>query len=248
MRSKKNPLNDLESYRGIFMLTGVAMALLVAIVLINWKFFEDDTAAPEAEMYQLERKDDVIPITIQEQKPEKISAPKVQPEEVELVDDLTELDEDFEFATTETDMDEAITSQNYEIGEIQSVQIETEPEEEALPFAVVENPPIFPGCEKFKDRDAQKACFQKKILDFVSKNYHYPEDARTLKIEGRIFVQFVVEKDGWIDNIQVVRGVDPMLDDEAVRVVKALPQMKAAEQRGKPVRMRFVLPIKMVLK
>ena len=67
--------------------------------------------------------------------------------------------------------------------------------------------------------------------------------ARQMGIQGRVYINFVIEKDGSISNAQVIRGVDPLLDDEAVRVVNSLPKMTPAKQRGKPVRMQFTLPI-----
>jgi protein TonB len=86
-------------------------------------------------------------------------------------------------------------------------------------------------------------CFQKKMQEHVAKNFVFPEMARQMGISGKIFVNFVIEKDGSISNVTVARGVDKSLDDEAVRVIKKLPKMQPAKQRGKPVRMQFTMPI-----
>jgi protein TonB len=80
-------------------------------------------------------------------------------------------------------------------------------------------------------------------LIFVSRNFEFPEMAKEMGIQGRVYVNFVIEKNGSITNVEIVRGVDPLLDDEAVRVVKKLPKLIPAKQRGKPVRMSFTLPI-----
>ncbi len=135
--------------------------------------------------------------------------------------------------TTETDMME----------EVEVIEMEEEVSDEVLSFAVVESVPIFPGCEDAKDNDERKACFQQKVLVFVSKNFEFPEMAKEMGIQGRVYVNFVIEKNGSITNVEIVRGVDPLLDDEAVRVVKKLPKLIPAKQRGKPVRMSFTLPI-----
>ncbi|MGB0978834.1 MAG: energy transducer TonB, partial [Croceimicrobium sp.] len=75
------------------------------------------------------------------------------------------------------------------------------------------------------------------------REFKFPEMARQMGIQGRVYVNFVIERNGKITNVEVVRGVDPLLDDEAVRVVKMLPKLTPAKQRGKPVRMSFTLPI-----
>lgn len=127
--------------------------------------------------------------------------------------------------------------------EVEVIEIEEEESDEVLSFAVVESVPIFPGCEDAKNNDEKKQCFQQKILQFVGREFQFPEMARTMGIQGRVYVYFVIEKNGSISDVKVMRGVDPLLDDEAVRVVKKLPKLTPAKQRGKPVRMSFTLPI-----
>jgi protein TonB len=80
-------------------------------------------------------------------------------------------------------------------------------------------------------------------MTHISKNFKFPEMARQMGIQGRVFVNFVIEKDGSISNVTVARSVDPLLDDEAVRVVKKLPKFQPAKQRGKSVRMQYTVPI-----
>jgi protein TonB len=80
-------------------------------------------------------------------------------------------------------------------------------------------------------------------MTHIGKNFKFPEMARQMGIQGRVFVNFVIEKDGSISNVTVARGVDPLLDDEAMRVVKGLPRFQPAKQRGKPVRMQYTVPI-----
>jgi protein TonB len=106
---------------------------------------------------------------------------------------------------------------------------EREEEEEEI-FVVVENQPEFPGG-------------QAAMMKFLSENIKYPVIAQENGIQGRVICNFVVERDGSITDVQVVRGVDPSLDKEAVRVIQSMPKWKPGMQRGKPVRVRFTLPV-----
>lgn len=243
-------MKELEKYRTHFFMLGLVIALGVITLLFNWKFYEDEKELEPLPYKQIEAESDIIPIT-KRQKPKKVAKPVKAPEKIEVVDNLVELDEELNLSITETDESEAVTSKTYVEQEnpvaIEKVDVEEETEEEALPFAVVENVPIYPGCDRQLERAKQVACFEAKVLHFVASRVHYPEAARRLNISGRVFVQFVIEKDGRVSNIEVLRGVHPMLDEVAVKAVKELPVMEPANQRGKPVRMKFVLPIKMIL-
>ena len=101
-------------------------------------------------------------------------------------------------------------------------------------FTIVEDQPKFPGGD-----DA--------FMKFLMENLTYPEEARNERIQGTVFVTFVVERDGSISGVRVLRGVTPSLDEEAMRVVKAMPNWKPGYQRGQPVRVQFNLPLRFVL-
>ena len=103
------------------------------------------------------------------------------------------------------------------------------------PFNVVENMPEFPGGVEA-------------MIAFISNNIQYPADAAKKKIDGRVLVNFVVEKDGSISEVKVVKPGFPSLDAEAVRVVKAMPNWKPGMQRGQVVRVQFTMPIEFRLK
>ncbi|MFC0875413.1 TonB family protein [Saccharicrinis sp. FJH2] len=106
--------------------------------------------------------------------------------------------------------------------------------DENVVFQIVENMPQFPGGEEA-------------MMKYVSDNINYPDEAQKNGIQGRVYVNYIVEKDGSLSNIKVKRSVDPLLDKEAVRVIKAMPNWKPGIQRGKPVRVSFMLPINFVL-
>ncbi len=103
------------------------------------------------------------------------------------------------------------------------------------PFTVVEQMPEFPGGTEG-------------MFKFMKDNMKYPEDAQKQQIEGRVLVQFIVEKDGSLSNVNVLRSVFPSLDAEAVRVVKAMPNWKPGRQKGEPVRVKFTIPLMFKLK
>jgi protein TonB len=104
----------------------------------------------------------------------------------------------------------------------------TEPESE--PFIVVEEPPEFPGGNTA-------------LMKFISENLSYPSDAQDNNIQGRVILKFVVNTDGSADRIEVLRSIDPLLDNEAVRVVTTLPRFKPGKQGGVPVPVWFTLPV-----
>ncbi len=253
MKRKKNPRIDLERYRVHFLLLGVAISLFVVTQLFNINFSEPEVEAPQ--QIQVDGDEIVIPITVRPPKSIKVEQPKELPSELNIVDDNVVVDNELDMSATETDEDEYLISENVDVrfveGDVEVVgQEEEDPQdlEDPIPFAVVESVPIFPGCESFTDNDDLKDCFQEQLLKFVSQNYVYNEAARQLKIQGRIIVSFVVEKNGQVSSIQVIRSVDPWLDEEAIRVISGLPRISPAKQRGKPVRMSFVVPIKVELK
>ena len=103
------------------------------------------------------------------------------------------------------------------------------------PFNVVEDMPAFPGG-------------MEAMIQFISSNIKYPADAKKQKVDGRVLVNFVVEKDGSITEVKVIKPAFPSLDAEAIRVVKAMPKWKPGYQRGQAVRVQFTMPINFSLK
>jgi protein TonB len=120
----------------------------------------------------------------------------------------------------------------------------------ALLISAVEELPIYPGCEAAvaASREEGFACFNRMIIALVSRNVVYPKKARQKGIEGKVYVRFIIEKDGYVSNVEVVRSVDPELDAEAARVIKMLPRMAPAKVNGKPVRITYTIPINFRLK
>jgi protein TonB len=135
--------------------------------------------------------------------------------------------------STETDQEEIV--------EVDEVEIEDDFEDVDVPFAVIEDVPIFPGCEKVA-KSKRRECFQDQINKHIRKNFRYPEIAQEMGIQGRVYVNFIISKDGSISNIRM-RGPDKNLEKEAARIIGKLPSMTPGKQRGRPVRVPFSIPI-----
>jgi protein TonB len=157
--------------------------------------------------------------------------PPAAPEIIEVVEDEEEVEE--------TVIESTETSQEEEIIEVEDVVVEEEVEDVDVPFAVIEDVPVFPGCENESDK---RACFNSMIQKHISKNFRYPEIAQEMGIQGRVSVMFTIQKDGSIGNIRM-RGPDKNLEAEAERIISKLPKMTPGKQRGRAVRVPFSIPI-----
>lgn len=113
--------------------------------------------------------------------------------------------------------------------------------EESVPFAVIEDVPVFPGCGELEMKERLE-CFNTKVHEHINSTFKYPPKARKNNIEGRVLVLFVISKEGEITNIET-RGGDPILQTEALRIVRLLPKMKPGMQKGKPVNVKYALPL-----
>ena len=117
------------------------------------------------------------------------------------------------------------------------------PVDEVIPFEVIEEIPLFPGCEGEMNKDDKKLCFQKMLLKHIRKTFRYPEISQEMGIQGRVYMKFVIQKDGSIGNVEVLRSPDKNLSKEASRIISKLPKMTPGKQRGKAVKVPFSIPI-----
>ena len=109
--------------------------------------------------------------------------------------------------------------------------------------------PVYPGCESAgSNREAQFTCLNRMIQTLIARNVRYPEMARQQRLQGRVWIAFVIDTKGYADEVWVERSVDPLLDAEALRVIKMLPRMTPATVDGKPVNLRYTIPIYFRLK
>ena len=232
MQPKKNQKADLTKNSSLYFVIGLSVILLISWQAIEWKTY--DRSLYDYEALNVEDDDDEeIPITEQlKTPPPPPPPPPPAPEVIEVVEDEEEVEETV-IESTETNEDEII--------EVEEVEIEEVEEDIDVPFAVIEDVPIFPGCEKVS-KDKRRDCFQEKMNNHIRKNFRYPEIAQEMGIQGRVYVNFIIDKDGSITNIRM-RGPDQNLEKEAQRIISVLPSMTPGKQRGRPVRVPFSIPI-----
>tara|TARA_B100000925_G_C22004978_1_gene473202 strand:- start:1613 stop:2311 length:699 start_codon:yes stop_codon:yes gene_type:complete len=227
MQKKKNPKADLRKYSGLFLAAGLCL-----ILFISWQAIEFKSYERQYDLESLNVEDDdeeEIPITEQIKTPPPPPPPPA-PEIIEVVEDEEEIEETI-IESTETDQEEVV----------EEVEVLEEEVDVDVPFAIIEDVPLFPGCERVPKSDRRK-CFQEQIQKHISKNFRYPEIAQEMGIQGRVFVQFMIGKDGNISGIRT-RGPDKNLEKEANRIISKLPRMIPGKQRGRPVRVPFSIPI-----
>ena len=231
MKLKKNPKCDLTKYSGVFFAFGLTLVLFVSWRAIEWRQY-DRSNFDYAALNVDEDDEEEIPITEQIKPPPPPPPPPPAPEVIEIVEDEEEVEETI-IESTETDEEEII--------EVEDIEIIEEVVEETVIFAVVEDVPIYPGCEK-QPKNQHRKCFEQGVQQHIRKTFRYPEIAQEMGIQGRVNVQFTVMTDGSIGNI-LVRGPDKNLEKEAQRIMSSLPRMTPGKQRGRPVKVPFSIPV-----
>ena len=223
MEIKKSPKADLEGKKTSNLLIGAILTLSVLFIGFEWSE-RDKKVTTDTGIETLVFEEEIIPITEQEQPkqaPPPPEAPKVE-EVLEIMDNDSEVEESTIQASDDT---QAAVEVKYT-----PVEVEEEEVEEQQIFQVVEEMPEFPG--------GMGEC-----MKFLSKNIKYPTISQENGVQGRVIVQFVVNRDGSIVDPVVVRGVDPYLDKEALRVISTMPKWKPGKQRGKAVRVKYTVPV-----
>lgn len=228
MKPKKTARADLENRRGLYLEIGLVVVLVAALVAFNVKNYDNKqievvqrTAADETEEMVIQTQDDTPP-------PPPPPEPEVVTTEVNVIENDAE-------SENELKMDVFEKVEKQENIEITHVEVEKEEEEdEQVIFQVVEQDPEFPG-----GIDA--------LYKFIQQNIKYPQLAKENNITGRVFVTFVVEKDGSVSNVKVARDIGGGCGTEAVRVVKMMPKWAPGKQRGKAVRAAYTLPVNFTL-
>ena len=227
MEPKKTKSADLQNKSFLFFNIGLVVSLSLSIFAFNYKVYD------QPEKLELDQRmaiiDEVIEPPVTDHQPPP-PPQLVQPEVVEVPNDEV-IEEDIKInMDIETHIDERIA----EMAPIAAPVVEEEKEDPHQIFIVVE--------ETAAPEGGLPAFY-----NYVKSNLKYPAPAKRMDIEGKVFVQFIVEKDGSITDVQTVKGIGGGCDEEAVRVVQNSPKWKSAKQRGRPVRQRMVLPITFIL-
>ncbi len=227
MEAKKSEKANIERTKGLFFEAGLVVALAVVICAFEWKTYDKGEEAVMVTESVAQVEEMVIQTKQDEPEPPQQEVEQQQSMDFEIVDDDQELQNAFS-------LDNFANEGNAEVF-IPKVEVKTEEEvvddEEVTIFTVVESSSEFPGGAG-------------KLNEFLAANLKYPAQARETGTQGLVYVTFVVEKDGSLTDIKVLRDIGSGCGEEAIRVVKMMPKWKPAKQRGKPVRQQFNLPIR----
>jgi len=219
MEAKKNPKADLTKRTGLFLNIGLVVSLLIVITAFEWRFYDDGELMDLGQVS--DEFEDVMEIPPTEQPPPP--PPKIQQPEIIEVPDEEEIEEEIE-----VDLDVEITEETVVEDIVFDEPVEEEVAEEI--FTIVEDQPAPKG---------GMAAF----YEYVGKKLKYPAQARRMGIEGKVFVEFVVDKDGTITDVKAIKGIGAGCDEEAIRVIQSSPKWNPGKQRGRPVKVRMILPI-----
>lgn len=223
MEVRKNKKYDLGNYRGLFFNIGLVIALLMVIGAFEWRFYDDQ------ELMNLGSSDiefvESVDVPLTEQPPPPPPVRQLRDIKIIAVEDVEDIEEEIQL-NLDIEMTEDMVIEKTIETEIE--EIEEEELEEI--FVIVEDAPVpIGGLSSF--------------YQYVNENIKFPRQAMAMRIEGKVFVQFVVGKDGKLTNIEVIRGIGGGCDEEAIRILENAPKWKPGKQRGRPVLVKMVLPI-----
>lgn len=226
MDLKKSEKANLENKKSLFLQIGLVTVLSLLLIAFEWTT-RDVMVGSLGELGDVATEEEIMPIT----RPEEIKPPPPPPPQMP---EILQIVEDDVVIQDELKIDDIEARQNTRI-EMTKFHMDEEADASEQIFIIVEDMPTFQG----KDNSA--------FRDWIHQNMKYPQIAAENGIQGRVFVQFVVNANGKVSDVVVVRGVDPSLDNEAIRVIMSSPLWAPGKQRGKPVRVRFTFPINFVL-
>jgi protein TonB len=234
MELKKNQKANVGRNSSLYFAVGLNVMLVITYLGLEHKTYETETTKIDILMLD-DQFDEDIPITtinIPPPPPPK----QVVTEAITIVEDVVDIEETV-IESTEIGQDDVIEDR---VVSVEDVEVEEIDEDIEVPFAVIEKVPIFPGCKG--NNTELKACFQKKMQDHLLRNFKYPVAASELNIQGRVFVFFLIDKNGNVSKIKS-RGPDQLLVTEAERIISILPKMTPGKQRNKSVGVPYSIPI-----
>lgn len=225
MESKVSPKADLQNKSLLFLEIGLIVALGICLLAFEWSSSDKVETIDLAAQTVAVEEEEIINTQEQQEIPPEIPKIPVLSDIIDIVDDDIQVNDDL-FIDTEDNANLGV-----EIMDYHTAVEEEEVEEEAIPFALVEEKP------KFQGGDANT------FSAWVNKNLNYPEIAKENGVQGRVTLQFTVNTDGSVSDVKVLRGVDSSLDKEAVRIVSQSPKWTPGKQRERPVKVTYVFPV-----
>jgi len=232
MELKKNPKSDIGRNSGIYFALGLAVASALMWAAIEYKQY-DKVEKFDYVMDVDDQLEEDVPMTQQLKTPPPPPPPPAAPEIIQVVEDEEEVEE--------TVIESTETNQNEEIVEVEEIVEAEIPVDVDVPFTVIEDKPMFEQCKNVPKAE-QFACFKENLDKHVRKTFEYPEIAQEMGIQGRVYVNFRINKDGSITIINT-RAPDKSLDKEARRIINSLPKLIPGKQRGRPTPVTFAYPI-----
>lgn len=223
MELKKSPKADLENKKGLFLEIGLVVAIALCILMFSYSQSEKVYETMTTGTVKVE--EEIVEITRQDEKP-----PEPVKQSVTVTSDIMKIVKDDAKITTDFDFSSEFNEDAVVVIEAPKVQEEKVVEEDA-PFIRVEQMPTFKGGDINDFRD------------WVAKRLVYPKIAAENGMQGKVIMQFVVERDGSITNIEILSSPDRSLSEEATRVVQSSPKWTPGKQRGSAVRVKYVLPV-----
>jgi protein TonB len=225
MGKKKTDKADLENKRGIFFQIGLVIVLALTLIAFEWTS-RTHTVSSMATIVGADLTEEITPITRQHIAPPPPPTTTKMAEVLNIVKDDTKIKDELKVEDAESDQQTDIDVVDYNEGE--------EITDEEI-FFVVENMPSFQGRG------------QEGFREWIARNLKYPDSAAKKGIGGRVYVQFAINTKGEVVDAVILKGVDPALDQEALRVIMSSPKWEPGRQRGKPVKVQFTFPINFVL-
>ncbi|MEN3322674.1 energy transducer TonB [Mariniflexile soesokkakense] len=242
LSSKKNPELEIGRNSSLYFAIGLNLMLFFSWQALEYKTYEKSDVDIGILTMEAQPEKEIPIVNYSPPPPPPAAVPVAINENIQIVDDIKEVEETV-MLSSETDQSEAISNYKGEVGGVgvSDVKVAVIEEEVEVAFAVIEDVPVYPGCEGLSKSEA-KDCFQRKVREHVVKNFNYPETALQLGIQGRVSVIFIIDSKGIATGIRS-RGPDKILEREAERIIGLLPKMQPGKQRGKPVRVAYAVPI-----
>ncbi len=227
MEIKKSPKADLQNKKSLFLLVGLIISMLAVIGIFSMSQTEKEIEMIESSNDMIEQ--EIIEITVQEEEPEV----EVKPQQAFVSDLLNIVKDETKIEADMTFLDDFSAA---DLGDLEVKTFEKEEElEEEVPVVVAEENP------KFMGKDINE------FRNWCGSKLSYPQIAQENGISGRVMVSFVIERDGSVTNVKVLRGVDRELDAEAIRVVSSSPKWTPGKNRGRAIRFLYNMPVDFTL-
>jgi TonB family protein len=247
----KYPAADIFKYSQQFLLLGLIMTLMMCVFAFNWTTFEKKVNIPDN---ALVLEEDIELAPPRSAVPPPPPPPPPPPVIEEVPTELMEEDDDVEFL--DQSIDEKTELEIIKAPEVKKTKAAPPPPPPPPPaeeeiFVVVEQMPRFPGCENEPDVAARKSCSDQKLIEFIYQNIEYPSIAKENHIEGTVVLKFVIDEKGRVDNIVILKDIGANCGKEAERVIKLMNEQnirwEPGKQRGRPVKVWFMLPVRFKL-